>query len=484
MVSLLTDTPAFFGDLCDEIRLFWDIRKIPMLQEISTNGFCVRHIFLSEENAFLHTCILYKDGVGKNRYTYRTRAVAESELLEYKKIKKRGAKIAVYRCLCAYFDIRKPWGSLTGVRPTKLLRESIGALGTEEARRLFLQEFDVSEEKFRLALNICRNQQAILESASEKDLDIYIGIPFCTSRCSYCSFFSSAITKSGRQEQAYVRALEGEITALADILGKHRVRCVYVGGGTPTALSPELLRRVLYAIQPFAQGEFTVEAGRPDTITQEKLALIREAGARRISINPQTTHAPTLRAIGRNHTVEDFFNAVQLARRMGFEAMNMDLIAGLPGEDIGIFTRSLQDVAALAPENITVHTLAIKRASKFGIEHTGQFASPEEAEAMIAVSHELLEEKGYLPYYMYRQKHMAGNMENTGYSRPRKECVYNIDIMEEQVSILALGAGAVSKRVFGGQNRIERVMGLKDIAQYVARVEEMIAKKQRLFQEN
>lgn len=480
MVSLMTNIPEIFADLCDEIRLFFDVHKIPAVSEVSPEGFCIRHV-LREGTSLFHTCTLYREGQEEKTYTYVTKAVPAENKREYKKIRKRGAKIALYRCLSGFFGIAKPWGSLTGIRPTKLLRDSIALMGIDEAKRLFLQEFDVSEEKFSLALAVCESQRETLASALPQHLDIYIGIPFCTSRCSYCSFFSSNTTKDGSTEEAYVRALESEAALLSDMIAKYHVRSVYIGGGTPTALSEALLRRVLLAAGAFKAEEFTVEAGRPDTVTKAKLEMIRFAGAGRISINPQTTCEATLGKIGRNHTVSDFFAAARLAKEMGFDAINMDLIAGLPGEGLSEFRKTLQDVSALAPENITVHSLAIKRASKFGMENVGQFASASEAEAMIDASRAALSEAGYRPYYLYRQKYMAGNMENTGYALPGKECVYNIDIMEETVSVLALGAGAVSKRIFGGESRIERFMGVKDIGNYISRVGEMAGKKRGLF---
>ena len=482
MVSVLTNTQAYYADLCDEIRLFFDVRKIPAAQEISGQGFCVAHHF-SETGVFRHRAILYFEGKQVSEAAYESKAVSQENALAYRRAAKHGAKIAVYRCLSTYFKQERPWGSLTGVRPTKMLRDLCAACGETEAMRRMREQYDVSEGKLRLAQQICRTQIPVLQSVHpEEDLDLYFGIPFCTSRCAYCSFYASTTTKDGRKEEAYVNALLRELELLAPIISRRHVRSVYIGGGTPSALEPAQLRRVLQAVAPYARGvEFTVEAGRPDTITREKLELIREAGAQRISINPQTTCAATLPIIGRKHSVQAFFEAAQLAKEFDFEAVNMDLIAGLPGEGVAQLLQSVRDCIALGPENITVHTLAIKKGSKFGMENVGQFASAQEAEQMVEQARVLLEAHGYLPYYMYRQKYMAGNMENIGYARAGSECIYNIDIMEEAVSILALGAGAASKRVFSGQTGIERFIGLKDIASYVARVEEMAEKKAALF---
>lgn len=482
MVSILTNTQAYYADLCDEIRLFFDVRKIPAAQEISGQGFCVAHYF-SETNCFQHQAILYCEGKQVSEAVYESGAVSQEDALAYRRAAKHGAKIAVYRCLAAYFKQEKPWGSLTGVRPTKMLRDLCAACGEAEAMRRMREQYDVSEGKLRLAQQICRTQIPILQSVQpEEDLDLYLGIPFCTSRCAYCSFYAATTTKDGQKEEAYVDALLRELELLAPTIARRHVRSVYIGGGTPSALHPKQLRRVLQAVAPYAKGvEFTVEAGRPDTITREKLELIREAGAQRISINPQTTCAATLPVIGRKHSVEAFFEAAQLAKEFDFKAVNMDLIAGLPGEGVVQLLQSVRDCIALAPENITVHTLAIKKGSKFGMENVGQFALPQQAEQMVEQARTLLEAHGYLPYYMYRQKYMAGNMENIGYAKAGSACIYNIDIMEEAVSVLALGAGAASKRVLPGQARIERFIGLKDIASYIARVQEMAEKKAALF---
>ena len=392
-----------------------------------------------------------------------------------KKYKKRRAKQAVYRCLRDFFGGDRPWGSLTGVRPTKLYRE------TPDAKAVFLEEFDVSTEKTALVRKICAIQRSFIESVAENDLDVYIGIPFCASKCAYCSFASSVATKTGQRERAYVDALLSELSILPELARGKRIRSVYIGGGTPTALAPAELERVLDAAMGIGAPEFTVEAGRPDTITPEKLKLIRQSGSNRISVNCQTTRDETLQIIGRAHTAADFFRAFALAAACGFENVNTDLILGLPGEDGAAFMHSLDDVLSLQPENITVHTLAIKRASEFGMRNVGRFLGADAAQRLLSQAHTALEAAGYEPYYMYRQKYMTGNMENVGYARSGKCCVYNIDMMEETASILSFGAGAMSKRVFPAENRIERAANVKDISLYIERWEEMAARKAALF---
>lgn len=481
MVSILTNTQEYYADLCDEIRLFFEVRKVPAVQEPDGQGFCIVHDF-SEEGSLLHRAALYDRGNKVSEEAYESPLVSKEDGLAYRRAAKHGAKIAVYRCLAKYFGLQKPWGSLTGVRPTKMLRDLSAVYGEQEALRRMREEYDVSQGKLRLAQQICNTQIPILKSVQPEDIDLYVGIPFCTSRCAYCSFYAATTSKDGDREAAYVDALLRELDLLASTIAQYHVRSVYIGGGTPSALQPSQMKRVLQAVAPYAKGvEFTVEAGRPDTITREKLELIRAAGARRISINPQTTCAATLPVIGRKHSVEEFFEAARLAAEFDFDAVNMDLIAGLPGEGVEQLLQSVKDCIALAPHNITVHTLAIKKGSKFGMENVGQFASAEEAEQMVEQARSLLESHGYLPYYMYRQKYMAGNMENIGYAQRGSACIYNVDIMEEAVSILALGAGSASKRVLPEQGRIERFIGLKDIPSYIARVEEMANRKKALF---
>lgn len=494
MVCLATNTPEYYAELCDEVRFFLDERKIPLVEAVQEEGYTVWHSVVEKPDAgcapregkgrFIHTCVLYLDGRKVGQHFFETPSLPDGAgraALEYKRIRKRGAKIAVFRCLKEYFGKEKPWGSLTGVRPTKFLRDSQKKLGIKEAERMFLEDMDLSRQKYELVNQICRRQQPVLSSIQPQDLDIYVGIPFCTSRCAYCSFAAMESTRDGALEEKYVDALIREMHALRDIIAARRVRSVYLGGGTPTALAPCQLERVLEAVAEFAQGEFTVEAGRPDTITPEKLSLIRQAGANRISVNPQTTCQATLDRIGRSHRVEEFFKAAKLAAGFGFAAVNMDLIVGLPGEGRAEFARSLLDVLALKPENITVHTLAIKRGSRFGQENAHSFADAKEAEAMLAQGAEQLERAGYAPYYLYRQKYMTGNLENVGYALPGKESIYNIDIMEEAVSILAFGAGAISKVVESGDGKICRAAAPKNVEQYIRRIQEMAQRKRALF---
>lgn len=479
MIYLKTDEPQFYNELCDEIRLFIEATRIEKAETAMADGTTVCHCFFEEAGSWHDRCTVADNGVEKNAYTYSYPVVLGDEL-EVKKMRIRGAKLAVFFCLRAYTGLRKPWGALTGIRPTKLYRQTAARQGREAAEKLFLKEFCVDEKKLGLTRKICAVQQPFIDSVDE-DVDVYIGIPFCVTKCSYCSFSSGLVTGDGRLERGYVDALEREIAETRHLLAGKAPRCVYVGGGTPTALRPDQLERVTRAAASFGGRELTVEAGRPDTIDREKLSILKENGVSRISINAQTTSDAALEKIGRQHTREDFIRAFEMARSFGFDVINTDVIIGLPDESPEDFSATLHDVIALDPANITVHTLAIKRASKFGMENAKGFMSSVDAEQTVEAAELDLMGHGYRPYYMYRQKYMTGNLENVGFALPGTECVYNIDIMEETASILAYGAGGMSKRLFGERNRIERSPNVKNIEQYISRTEEMAARKLRLF---
>ena len=409
--------------------------------------------------------------------------ISDTDMLFYKKHTKRLVKINIYRLLSDYFNQKMPWGSLTGIRPSKLARElTLEYAGAEQAQKAFAQVFDVSNEKSRLAFEIAAHQKNILESVREGDADVYIGIPFCSSRCHYCSFASNDINKCAKYVDTYLDCLYAEMRTVLSAL-KPNIRSVYIGGGTPTALDETRLKNLLETCASYFRNvkEFTVEAGRPDTITKEKLRIIK-GYAGRISINPQTFHDDTLKLIGRAHTTQDFLEKYEWASAMGFDCINTDIIAGLPGENPLDVEKTITGIAALQPQNVTVHTLAIKRASILNDENAYKTPSQKEAQNMLDICENVLRQVGYYPYYMYRQKYMMGNLENTGYTKPGKECIYNIDIMEETVSILAFGAGAITKRVIPKENRIERAANVSDLLHYIARTQEMASRKIDLFQ--
>ena len=484
MVYLYTQTPEFFSQICEEIRLFVDIRKIEETKtdDIGGDGLFVLHYFKTDGNKAVSLTKLYEDGIAAGEYQYSCE-LGQGEL-ETKRNAKRAVKISAYRALSRRFKKQMPWGSLTGIRPTKLLRDSTVRHGEQEAKRLFIEEFDVSRQKYEFAREINEIQSTLLPD-SANDIDLYIGIPFCVTRCAYCSFASNTPDVFPMAESKYIDSLVNELSIVKDIIGKRKVRAVYIGGGTPTAIGDANLERVLAAAKELGGAEFTVEAGRPDTITVSKLDIIKKSGAGRISVNAQSLKDETLERIGRRHTAEEFFEAFKKARQAGFENINVDVIAGLPGETKQDLIDTLKSISELEPENITVHTLAVKRASKFAEQNMDAFPTSEDTQAALSGAAELLSGIGYSAYYMYRQKYMKGSLENVGYSKKGCECLYNIDNMEDVCSVAAFGAGAISKRIFPGDTddvRIERAANVKDLREYIARTDEMAQRKRTLFE--
>ena len=377
------------------------------------------------------------------------------------------------------------WGILLGVRPTKLAMQK-RMEGWEAGAFLdwFQKEYLVSEEKAKLAWEIAGREAKILEKLDlENGYSLYIGIPFCPTVCSYCSFSSGALSDWQDRVDDYLDALCLELGFLADRSGDKKLDAVYIGGGTPTSLSASQLERLLsFVDERFDRSgllEYTVEAGRPDTITDEKLQAIRSGGADRISINPQSMKKRTLELIGRSHSPEDIVKAFETAKSFGFKSINADIIAGLPEEDVTDFTDTLTQVMNLGADNITVHCLAVKRASRL-IEEDPDFhyRQGETVGRMLAGSRRILTEAGFRPYYLYRQKHMAGAGENTGWCRPGTEGIYNMRIMDEHQSNIALGAGGISKIYYPAENRLERVANVTNYEQYIDRIDEMIKRKE------
>ena len=407
------------------------------------------------------------------------------DLLHRRRALRRLCRQCCYDLLRAETGLHPAWGSLTGIRPTRLIWEQLEqGIPLAEAEKNLTEQFDVQPEKARLLGEIVAEQQR-LPAPGDGWMDVYIGIPFCVTRCSYCSF-SSGELGDGRLVPPYLAALTREMAAGAELIRRsgRRLRTLYVGGGTPTSLNEAQLAEFLAQVMRLYPGaqEYTVEAGRPDTITPGKLAAIRDAGVGRISINPQTMNNRTLERIGRAHTAEQTVAAYAMAREAGIRSINMDVIAALPGETEADFARTLAAARALRPESLTVHTLAVKRSSRLHLEGT-PLTDGETAAAMTAMGREAARAMGMAPYYLYRRKYMAGSQENVGYALPGHACLYNVDIMEEHTHILALGAGGISKRVYPEEGHIGRAPNVSNIEQYIDRVEEMIRRKEELFLE-
>lgn len=479
MAGLITNCTSFYGDICDEIRLFFLEKQIAPAQEAG-EGLFIR-AFLDESVVLWRAeCAVLLDGQVMHAFT-DIKESARGSALYVKKLKKRFIKNAVYTLLKEYTGEKPPWGSLTGIRPAKLARELLTEMGSD-AKAFFQSEFDTDADKTDLVFNVAEKQIPLIQDIQVNDLDIYAGVPFCVSRCSYCSFGSYQFDNK-RLTEAYMDAILREIAGAEKIAQGRHIRCLYVGGGTPTALSASNLRRLLHALcKAFPDWlEFTVEAGRPDTIDSEKLDEIRRAGATRICVNAQTTNPATLQRIGRKYAPEEFSRAFNLSRKTGFTCINTDIIMGLPGETIEDVIKTLSDVCAFGPENITVHTLAIKNAAAMTLSDSGSFANPKVVAEMVDFSRTFLRERGYIPYYIYRQKYMTGNLENVGYAKPGNFCLYNVDIMEELADNMSFGPGAMSKRISEDRKRIERACNVRDIKLYVERLDEMLQRKFTLF---
>lgn len=398
-------------------------------------------------------------------------------------------KLFVYDVLSKETGKELPWGNLTGIRPTKIAMTMIEEGKTDEEITAFLKEnHKVSDEKTALSLDIAHREKELLDVLHYEDgYSVYIGIPFCPTTCLYCSFTSFPICVWKDRVGEYLDAVEKELRFTAEVYKDKFLDTVYIGGGTPSSLAAEDLDRLLTmtkSILDFSNViEFTVEAGRADSITREKLQVMKQHGVTRISVNPQTMKQETLDFIGRHHTVEQVKEIFKMAREEGFDNINMDIILGLPGEMEEDVAETIRQIKKMNPDSLTVHSLAIKRASKLAgwIEKNG-IATLNNTDQTMEIAREGALSMDMKPYYLYRQKNMSGNFENVGYAREGKFGVYNILIMEEVQTIIACGAGTVTKRVYG-DGRIERCDNVKDVALYISKIEEMIDRKRQLFKD-
>lgn len=400
---------------------------------------------------------------------------------------KNSFKRFLYTALSEELGKKLPWGNLTGIRPTKIAMTMLQEGASEaEIADVFMGEHYVSEEKTDLAIDIAKRERKLLETLHYQDgYSLYVGIPFCPTTCLYCSFTSYAICRFEKQVDGYLDCLIREMRETAAIMQGKILDTVYIGGGTPTTLTAGQLDRLIGSLREIFDfstvQEFTVEAGRADSITRDKLEVLYRHGVTRISVNPQTMKEETLRLIGRRHTVSQVKDAFAMAREIGFDNINMDIILGLPGEDERDVAETIRQIEQLSPDSLTVHSLAIKRASKLRqyIEENG-IAMLHNNDATMEIAARGARKMGMKPYYLYRQKNMSGNFENVGYAREGKYGIYNILIMEELQTIAALGAGSITKRVFP-DGRIERCDNVKDVLQYMERIDEMMERKRTLF---
>lgn len=482
MIYLEQNDEMYNNDIRAMLQAFFDNEKI-VTKKDGTRIFLYVHYDNEKVRYELSDGDGYKD-CAELMIAYKDKNIARNPL-----------KATLYRLLSSYTGKKLPWGSMTGVRPTKIATKLLEE-GVSEAdiRKVYTDTYLTIEQKADICIEVAKKEQIIFRDYQyEKEYCLYVGIPFCPSRCLYCSFTSYNIAQyqSGKNiyhVEDYLQALykEMEFVAGSSVYKNKHLVAIYIGGGTPSALTSQQLNALVEKIQTTFDlthlREFCVECGRPDSITGDKLDVLYRLGVDRISINPQTMWDETLALIGRKHSVEQTREAFYLAREVGFHNINMDMIVGLPGEELSHVEHTLEEIQKLKPDSLTVHSLAIKRAANLNIEmekyHSLMKGSSNE---MLLAVDTCARDMGLYPYYLYRQKNIPGKLENIGYAENGKECAYNILIMEEKMDILALGAGGSSKFIFFDENRIERVENVKNVDEYIRRIAEMIARKERMF---
>jgi oxygen-independent coproporphyrinogen-3 oxidase len=476
MIKVYTNKESFQYDLHSLIKAFYPEQEVKVYDEA-----------LKGDNENDTITVRFLGNIMEASFNIAGNIKSYSDKYEAEEVTKNEYKLSLYRDLCDYAGKTLPWGNLTGIRPTKLAMGMLEeAMADEDIIKTLQETHMVSDEKAWLSLDIAKREKAILDKIHYKDgYSLYIGIPFCPTTCLYCSFTSYPIAIWRKRIQDYLAALFKEIDFVSEFYKDKILDTVYIGGGTPTTLEPDELESLLGRVREkldFSQvKEFTVEAGRADSITREKLEVLKKYGVTRISVNPQTMNDETLKLIGRRHTVNQVRTSFNLAREVGFDNINMDIILGLPSETESDVQYTIDEIIKLNPDSLTVHSLAIKRASRLNqwIEENG-ISTLKNTDTTMKIAQTGATRLDMKPYYLYRQKNMSGNFENVGYARDGKYGIYNILIMEECQSIVALGAGSITKRVFP-DGRIERCDNVKDVALYIERIDEMIERKRQLL---
>ena len=487
MVAVLMKGYAFNHDIYELLRAFFPCEEIKVIDnKVDFKEGYLIEFTLAELNHYLYgiTNIYYnKELIINSKEDISNICIKRSK----DKSLNIGVKKSLYKSLIDILDIRLPWGILTGIRPTKIVHRLMEKkIPLNMVFEILTKEYKLDEEKANLIIDISKRQIEYLYPIDNDKYSLYIGIPFCPSRCIYCSYISLPINKFKSLADEYIDKLIYEIYSIKELMSNKKINTVYIGGGTPTSIPLNSLKRIIEVVYDcFGKDnikEFTVEAGRPDTIDYKMLKMLKSQGVNRISINPQTMNENTLELIGRNHSSEDIINSYLIAKEVGIENINMDLIIGLPGEGVDEVRNTLKRIEDLNPDSITVHTLAVKRGSRFKeqMEHY-------DVENQNTIEDMLLETKKYAirnnlkPYYIYRQKQILGNFENIGYSRLGYECIYNISIMEEKETIIGAGVGSTSKIFNHDENRLERIFNFKDVKEYISRIDELIVRKKQLF---
>lgn len=490
LVAVMINEAGFEYDIHSLVKAFYPECDVKVFVEgekeySSTEGLPDLSISFSDDAILMG---IVSVGEEKNASAFQGMKVELSPGMARPEVK-NALKQLIYAALARHTGKELPWGTLTGIRPTKIPMQMLEEGKSEDEILSYMKEtYYVSEEKGRLSLEIAKRERELLSKLHYKDgYSLYIGIPFCPTTCLYCSFTSYPIVSWKKRMEEYLTALEKEIDFTAEAYKDKILDTVYIGGGTPTTLeAPELDRLIGYLKEKldFSHvSEFTVEAGRADSITREKLEVLKKWGVTRISVNPQTMHDETLKVIGRQHTVAQAKEAYRLAREVGFSNINMDLILGLPGEGEEEVASTIEQVKELAPDSLTVHSLAIKRGSRLyqWIDEHG-ISALNNTDKTMEIAAKGAADMNMVPYYLYRQKNMSGNFENVGYATEGNFGIYNILIMEELQTIVALGAGSITKRVYG-DGRIERCDNVKDVALYIEKIDEMLERKRILLKE-
>lgn len=468
------------GYECDyEMKLFYKL-----FFNVDDDIYVYSNFEYKDKKINVYTEIIYKDDLYTEDYYYNFDA--ENQKKQFvKKIFTASCTKSFCHAAQKIKSINLPWGVMCGIRPAKIVRSLMDeGYNKNEVVEILKDIYEVSDEKIKLAYTVAENEQILLEQIGTNSVSVYIGIPFCPTRCLYCSFVSTDIRVSGKYMDEFILKLLLEIDKTAEIIKKMGVYVenIYIGGGTPTALEPRHLKNIFDRLkQNFDFNkikEFTLEAGRPDTITREKLIEAKNGGVNRISINPQTMNDITLKKVGRSHNNDMVKNCFNMAREIGFDNINMDLIAGLPDETVDMFCHSVDEVVKLNPENITVHSMSVKRAASLRFTDM-ELSKAKDMNDMLLYAQKKMEQTGRKPYYMYRQKNISGNLENVGYAKDGFMSTYNVNIMEEKQTIIALGGGGSTKLVMG--DRIERIFNFKDPLEYIKRFDEILRKKDEIL---
>lgn len=479
MIGLFLDDQSFEQDIRELLMAFYPGESFAH-EEAEGEEYRLKVQSQTREDSFLLTI---RDMEGNEEITDSVNVHYPDRFETKNRIKRM-----LYQMAGKLTGMELPWGTLTGIRPTKIaMTKLLEGHSKEEVKSHMKETYLASDAKTDLSIEIASREISLLSEIDyENGYSLYVGIPFCPTTCLYCSFTSFPIKQWEKRMELYLEALFREMDYTAEKMKGRVLDTVYIGGGTPTSLSAQhldiLIKRLYDTFDFSTVKEFTVEAGRPDSITEDKLRVLKAHGVTRISINPQTMKQETLSIIGRRHTVDMAKEQFHLARNLGFDNINMDLIIGLPEEDMEDVRNTMEEIKALSPDSITVHSLAIKRAARLNMfkEKYGDYKMVNTQE-MIDLTAEYARKMGQEPYYLYRQKNMAGNFENVGYSQPGKACIYNILIMEEKQTIIALGAGTTTKVVFPSENRLERVENVKDVEQYITRIDEMLERKEKML---